>query len=161
MKAFLSLGGNFLRAVPETRRMEPAWREVPLSVQIATKLNRSQVLHGRTAFLLPCLGRIDFDRQQGGLRSVAVDDSTGCMHGWRGRVESFPRHRRHGFTEGSVVIASTFADVTAHDIPKGSCAGYYPELNPLIPLWRRAEESKVPAAKNIPIVLRCHRSPLR
>ena len=68
---------------------------------------------------------------------------------------------RLGFTEGSVVIASTFADVTAHDIPKGSCAGYCPELNPLIPLWHHAEERKVPAAKNIPIVLRCHRSPLR
>src|SRR6185312_11650194 len=61
--AFIGLGGNFLRAVPETVAMERAWRRMPLSVQIITKLNHSAVIHGREAFLLPCLGRIEIDRQ--------------------------------------------------------------------------------------------------
>jgi anaerobic selenocysteine-containing dehydrogenase len=41
--------------------------------------------------------------------------------------------------------------VTPYDIPEGCCAGYYPECNPLIPLWHHAERSKVPAAKSIPV----------
>jgi anaerobic selenocysteine-containing dehydrogenase len=41
--------------------------------------------------------------------------------------------------------------VTPYDIPEGCCAGYYPECNPLIPVWHHAEKSKVPAAKSIPV----------
>jgi anaerobic selenocysteine-containing dehydrogenase len=44
--------------------------------------------------------------------------------------------------------------VTPYDIPEGCIAGYYPELNPLIPLWHHAEGSQVPAAKSIPVTLR-------
>jgi hypothetical protein len=43
--------------------------------------------------------------------------------------------------------------VTAFNVPEGCCAGYYPECNPLIPLWHYAERSKVPAAKSIPVRL--------
>jgi anaerobic selenocysteine-containing dehydrogenase len=39
----------------------------------------------------------------------------------------------------------------AYDIPQGCIAGYYPECNPLIPLWHHAKESMVPAAKSIPV----------
>ena len=62
VKAFIGLGGNFVRAVPERGRMEPAWRKLRLTVQIATKLNRSHLVHGEVAYLLPCLGRIEIDR---------------------------------------------------------------------------------------------------
>ena len=55
VKAFVGLGGNFVHAVPETVAMEDGWRKLPLTVQIITKLNRSAVIHGRAAFLLPCL----------------------------------------------------------------------------------------------------------
>ena len=41
--------------------------------------------------------------------------------------------------------------IVAYDIPQGCCGGYYPECNPLIPLWHHAERSKVPAAKSVPI----------
>jgi anaerobic selenocysteine-containing dehydrogenase len=41
--------------------------------------------------------------------------------------------------------------VTPFDIPEGCLGGYYPECNPLIPLWHHAERSKVPAAKSIPV----------
>lgn len=85
--AFIALGGNFLRAVPETVLMEAAWRELPLTVQIATKLNRNHVIHGKTSYILPCLGRIEVDRQLGGEQSVTVEDSTACIHGSRGMAE--------------------------------------------------------------------------
>ncbi len=41
--------------------------------------------------------------------------------------------------------------VVTYNVPRGSCAGYYPECNPLMPLWHYAEGSKVPAAKSVPV----------
>ena len=87
VSAFFMLGGNFVRAVPDHRRIEPAWREIPLTVQVLTKLNRSALIHGKKSYLLPCLGRIEIDRQASGPQAVSMEDSTGCMHGSRGQVE--------------------------------------------------------------------------
>ena len=301
LQAFIGLGGNFLRAVPETRLMEAAWRELPLTVQVATKLNRNHVIHGKAAYLLPCLGRIEIDRQRTGAQAVTVEDSTSCMHGSRGMAEpvastllsepaivagiaratldpnprvdwdawvadygkvrhamgvTFPeifhdfnermwtpggfrkplaaaeriwktpsgkaefttpdelpgnpdmdggagvlrlftirsdgqfnttiysnddRFRgvrgsrmvlfmgeadmaRHGLRQGDVVALRTNSDdgverrvdglqIVPYDVPPGCIAGYYPECNPLIPLWHHAKESKVPAAKSIDVLL--------
>ncbi len=80
VRAFVGLGGNFLRAVPETHAVEAAWRKLRLTVQVATKLNRSHVVHGEVAYLLPCLGRIEIDRQASGPQVVSLEDSTGHMH---------------------------------------------------------------------------------
>jgi formate dehydrogenase major subunit len=87
VKALVSLGGNLVRAVPEHGLMEAAWRALPLSVQISTKLNRSHLVHGQAAYILPCLGRIEIDRQGGVEQAVSVEDSTGCMHGSHGMAE--------------------------------------------------------------------------
>jgi formate dehydrogenase major subunit len=302
ISAFVGLGGNFVRAVPETALMEAAFRKLPLTVHIATKLNRSHIIHGRDAYLLPCLGRIEIDQQASGPQAVTMEDSTGCMHGSRGvadpaahtllsepaivaglaRATLAPNPRvpwdawvgdyglireaiattypsifhdfnarmwtpggfrrplpaaqrewktetgranfiaprglvedpdvapvgkevlrlttlrsddqfnttvyslddrfrgvfgnrrvllmheddlgRLGLRDGDLVCASTVANdgvartvpgltVRSHDIPPGCVGGYYPECNPLIPLWHHAEGSKVPAAKSIPIRL--------
>ncbi len=303
VKAFIGLGGNFVRAVPETARVEDAWRKLRLTVQVATKLNRSHVVHGQIAYLLPCLGRIEIDQQASGPQIVSTEDSTGHMHAshavaepaspqlkseiaivaemakatlspnvhvkwdeWVGDyslirdaiARTFPeifhdfnarfeqpggfprpvpardriwktdtkkanfivpptlvtdpdapssgpgvlrlmtlrsddqfnttiyslrdRFRRVdgtrkvlfmnaddiaslGFEDGSMVTATTVVDdgivrevsgleIRAYAIPRGAAGGYYPELNPLIPLWHHAKESQVPAAKSIPIRLR-------
>ena len=304
VKAFVGLGGNFVRAVPETALMESAWVNLDLTVQIATKLNRSHLIHGKCAYLLPCLGRIEIDRQASGPQAVTTEDSTGCMHGSRGiaapaspHLKSepailagiakalFPRNpridwdrwvadygvvrdeiaaiypeifyefnarmwtrggfrrpmpvakrewktpngkanfktpqgfdedpdvsandptvlrlmtmrsddqfntsvyslndrfrgvfgtrrvlfmnivdiERLGFRVGDhVTVCAVVKDshtvarfveglrVTNYDIPAGCAAGYFPECNPLIPLWHHAQESFVPAAKSIPIRL--------
>lgn len=87
VRAFIGLGGNFLRAVPDTDVIEPAWRKLGLTVHIATKLNRTHLIHGDAAYLLPCLGRIEIDRQAGGEQSVSLEDSTGVMHLSRGVAE--------------------------------------------------------------------------
>ena len=84
VKAFVGLGGNFLRAVPETGPMEEAWTRLRLTVQIATKLNRGQLVHGEVAYILPCLARTDRDQQRTGEQAVAMEDSTACIHGSRG-----------------------------------------------------------------------------
>ena len=305
---FIGLGGNFVRAVPETGLIEAAWSRLALTVQIATKLNRSHLVHGKVSYLLPCRGRIEIDEQATGPQAVTVEDSTGCMHGSRGVVRpasphllsepaivagiaravlpANPRlkwqewvddyasirdeiaavypeifhdfnermwtpggfrrpvaaaHRewktpngranfivprgldedpdmqtsapdvlrlmtmrsddqfnttiytlddrfrgiygtrkvvlmhaddiaRLGFKTGDRVTASTVTSdgvprsveglrVTVFDIPRGCAAGYFPECNPLIPLWHHAEGSHVPAAKSIPIRLRAAGAP--
>jgi len=302
VKAFIGLGGNFVRAVPDTDRIEPAWRRLRLTVNVATKLNRSHLVHGEVAYLLPCLGRIEIDRQDGGEQMVSIEDSTGFMHASKGVAEpaastlksepaiiaaiaratlppnarvpwdewvaDYAKVRDHialalpeifhdfndrlkapggfrrpvaacerqwktetgkanflgyetlvadpdtpetgadvlrlmtlrsddqfnttiyslddrfrgihgtrkvllvnirdmkrlGLAEGAIVTARTAVDdghlrevaglrITPFDIPPGCVAGYYPECNPLVPLAHHAEESKVPAAKAIPIRL--------
>ncbi len=92
--AFVGLGGNFLRVVPDSARLEPAWRKLRLTVQIATKLNRSHVVHGEVAYVLPCLGRLEIDRQATGEQAVSIEDATGCVHGSRGYAEPASPHLR-------------------------------------------------------------------
>ena len=305
VQAFLGLGGNFIRAVPETAAMEEAWPRLRLTVQIATKLNRSHLFNGEVAFLLPCLGRIEVDQQASGPQSVTCEDTMTKVHASKGTVapagprllsepaivaglakatlppnplvpwdawvgdyglvrdaiaatypEAFhdfntrvfkggfhrplPARQRVWKTEsgranfhvptslrtdldtdlerpdvlqlltirsndqfnttiygmedrfrgvsgtrmvlfinaqdiarlgmrngGTVALTTAVEDgvarrvdgfrIVAYDIPKGCCAAYYPECNPLIPLWHHAEGSKVPAAKSIPVNL--HGSP--
>ena len=300
--AFIGLGGNFIRAIPDTNLMEEAWRKLRLTVQISTKLNRSHLIHGEVAFILPCLGRTDIDKQATGPQAVSVEDSTAFIHGSRGirtpvaetilsepkivaeiakhslapnpkidwdawvadyakvrdAIEAtypeqfkdfnkrmfepggFPRpnparerqwktetgkanfhvppslnedvdmvsggdgvfqlitlrsndqfnttiygydDRFRGIKGTRKVLMMNPADIarlslqdgdavdmvtvardgierrlsgyrlTAYDIPDGCCWGYYPECNPLIPLWHHAERSKVPAAKSVPITI--------
>jgi molybdopterin-dependent oxidoreductase alpha subunit len=85
VRGFVSLGGNFLRVIPERSLMEPAWSGLRLSVQIATKLNRSHIVPGEVTYLLPCLGRIEIDQQASGAQAVSMEDSTTCIHGSRGQ----------------------------------------------------------------------------
>lgn len=81
VKAFIGLGGNFVRAIPERRAMEEAWVKMRLTVQIATKLNHSHLVNGEIAYLLPCLGRSEQDLQVGGPQTVTIEDSLSCIHG--------------------------------------------------------------------------------
>ena len=92
VKAFFGLGGNFIRAIPETDIMERAWRHLQLTVQIVTKLNRGALIHGKAAYLLPCLGRIEIDRQATGAQFVTVEDTTGRFHASHGQVEPASEH---------------------------------------------------------------------
>jgi anaerobic selenocysteine-containing dehydrogenase len=80
VKGFIGLGGNFLRAVPDNPRVEAAWRDLELTVEVATKLNRSHLVNGKTAYLLPCLSRIERDNQASGDQTVSTEDSTSCIH---------------------------------------------------------------------------------
>ena len=85
VQAFISLGGNFARAIPDHGATEPAWSKLALTAFIATKLNRSHLLHGRQSYLLPCLVRAEEDNQVGGRQTVTVEDSFSHVHGSIGR----------------------------------------------------------------------------
>ncbi|MGO1718579.1 MAG: FdhF/YdeP family oxidoreductase [Luteimonas sp.] len=80
VRAFIGMGGNFARAAPDTRRLEEAWRRLRLTVNVATKLNRSHLLCGEVSLLLPCLGRLERDTQASGDQKVTMEDSTTCIH---------------------------------------------------------------------------------
>ncbi|MBB6226318.1 molybdopterin-dependent oxidoreductase alpha subunit [Polymorphobacter multimanifer] len=86
VKAFIALGGNYTRAVPDIPRVEDAWGKLRMTVAIATKLNRSHLVHGEIAYLLPCLGRIEVDVQASGPQAVSIESSLAQFHGSRGRV---------------------------------------------------------------------------
>lgn len=85
VQGFLSLGGNLVRAVPDRNAMEPAWRRLTLTVFVATKLNRSHLIHGKVSFLLPCLARPEEDIQESGPQSVSIEDSFSHIYGSRGK----------------------------------------------------------------------------
>jgi molybdopterin-dependent oxidoreductase alpha subunit len=92
VKGFISLGGNFVRAIPDREIMEQAWEGLELDVQIATKLNRSHLINGRSAWLLPCLGRIEEDLQESGRQAISVEDSFSCIHGSTGLEKPASEH---------------------------------------------------------------------
>lgn len=79
-RVFFALGGNFAAATPDTYETWKALRRCDLTVHVATKLNRSHVVHGREALILPCLGRTEIDLQAAGPQGVTVEDSMSMVH---------------------------------------------------------------------------------
>ncbi|MDV3126769.1 FdhF/YdeP family oxidoreductase [Mycobacterium sp. 21AC1] len=80
VKVFVSMGGNFVMAAPDTEATFAALRNTDLTVQVSTKLNRSHLVHGRAALILPCLGRTEKDVRPGGEQGVSVEDSMSMVH---------------------------------------------------------------------------------
>ncbi|MEV4874265.1 FdhF/YdeP family oxidoreductase [Streptomyces syringium] len=91
-KVFFAMGGNFVAASPDTEVTEAAMRRARLTVHVSTKLNRSHVITGARALILPTLGRTERDRQSGGDQFVTVEDSMGMVHASRGRLEPASPH---------------------------------------------------------------------
>ncbi len=94
LKALIALGGNLARSVPDPIQMDAAWPRLRLTVHIATKPNRSHLLPGKVAFILPCLGRTDEDVQQTGPQAVAIEDSLSHVYGSLGQAEPPSAHLR-------------------------------------------------------------------
>ena len=86
LRVFMAVGGNFAAATPDSAVTESALREVPLTVHVSTKLNRSHVLPGRRSLVLPCLGRTERDTTGGREQVVTVEDSMSVVHTSRGRL---------------------------------------------------------------------------
>ncbi|MBD8525990.1 FdhF/YdeP family oxidoreductase [Pseudomarimonas arenosa] len=75
-----AMGGNFAAATPDSQRCHAALRRCRLTVQVSTKLNRSHLVHGEQALILPCLGRTEIDLQAQGPQAVTVEDSMSMVH---------------------------------------------------------------------------------
>jgi len=84
IKVFVSLGGNFLIATPDTNYTSEAIQRCKLTVQISTKLNRAHLVTGEEGLILPCLGRSEKDLQRSGEQFLSVEDTTGVVHMSRG-----------------------------------------------------------------------------
>jgi molybdopterin-dependent oxidoreductase alpha subunit len=92
VKIFVGMGGNFAAAVPDLPRTQAALRNLDLTVQISTKLNRGHLIHGRDALILPCLGRTEIDIQASGPQSITVEDSMSMVHASAGRNKPASEH---------------------------------------------------------------------
>jgi molybdopterin-dependent oxidoreductase alpha subunit len=99
---FFALGGNFVSATPDTELTERAMRSCGLTVHVSTKLNRSHLVHGTEALILPCLGRTERDTQAGGDQFVTVEDSMSMVHASHGRLDPGSPHLR---SEVSIVTS--------------------------------------------------------
>jgi len=104
---FVALGGNFLHAAPDTAVTAEALERTALTVQISTKLNRSHLITGRTALILPTLGRTERDEQASGLQFITVEDSMSVVHASRGRLDPASEHLR-----SEVAIVTGIAEAT-------------------------------------------------
>jgi molybdopterin-dependent oxidoreductase alpha subunit len=87
IRVFIAMGGNFLSASPDTEFTAKALQKCRLTAHVATKLNRSHLITGEIALILPCLGRSEIDRQATGEQFVTVEDSMGIINSSRGVIE--------------------------------------------------------------------------
>ncbi len=84
VKLFMALGGNFVSAVSDTHYAAKALQRCDLTVQISTKLNRSHLITGKKALILPTLGRSERDGKAGSDRFLTVENSMGKVHRTKG-----------------------------------------------------------------------------
>ncbi|MBI1222527.1 MAG: FdhF/YdeP family oxidoreductase [Bacteroidetes bacterium] len=91
-KVFFAMGGNFLSATPDTKYTAEALRNCKLTVHVSTKLNRSHLVHGEEALILPCLGRSDKDYLNGELQFVSCENSMGVIQQSKGSLKPISEH---------------------------------------------------------------------
>jgi molybdopterin-dependent oxidoreductase alpha subunit len=101
IKVFVSLGGNFLAATPDTNYTSEAIGKCRLTVQISTKLNRAHLITGEQALILPCLGRSEGDFQKSGQQFLTVEDTTGVVHMSRGILPAASEYLR---SEPAIIV---------------------------------------------------------
>ena len=128
-KVFIGLGGNFAQATPDTERTAKALRNCELTVQISTKLNRSHLIHGKQALILPCLGRTDIDLQADGPQAVTVEDSFSMVHASNGQLKPLSHQMR---SEPAVVAGIAAATLGKHPVDWHWLVADYARIRDLI-----------------------------
>jgi molybdopterin-dependent oxidoreductase alpha subunit len=125
-KVFFALGGNFLQATPDTEFTAAALRKCNLTVQVSIKLNRSHLVTGRTALILPCLARTDRDVQASGEQFVTTENSMGIVQQSRGRLDPVSKH----MLSEPMIVARLAAAVlgTKSKVPWVELAGNYDRI---------------------------------
>ncbi|BEL08753.1 FdhF/YdeP family oxidoreductase [Actinoplanes sichuanensis] len=125
-KVFIALGGNFVGAMSDTEVTAASMRNAALTVQVSTKLNRSHVEAGRTALILPTLGRTEQDLTGGRVQRITVEDSMSAVHASRGRSEPVGPLLRSEIDIVCGIAAAALGD--RYDIPWGGFAADYEEI---------------------------------
>jgi molybdopterin-dependent oxidoreductase alpha subunit len=113
-KVLIGMGGNFAAATPDTHATHEALRRCELTVHITTKFNRSHLVHGKQALVLPCLGRTEIDLQDGIAQSVSVEDSMSMVHLSAGRN---PPASEHLLSEPAIVAGMATATLPDSRLP--------------------------------------------
>ncbi|WP_281989063.1 FdhF/YdeP family oxidoreductase [Aquimarina aggregata] len=85
-KVFMALGGNFLSAASDTNFTAEALQNCELTINVSTKLNRTHLVTGKTALILPTLGRSEVDIKDGKQRFFTVENSMGKVHRSKGMM---------------------------------------------------------------------------
>ncbi|MGA1398926.1 MAG: FdhF/YdeP family oxidoreductase [Phycisphaerales bacterium] len=120
VKVFMAVGGNFALAAPDPETTFEALRQCDLTVQVSTRLNRSHLVHGREALVLPCLVRSERDPSAGGSFSVSVENSMSVVHLSTGHHEPASAALR---SEASIVSGIAMATLAASPPPWSAWAG--------------------------------------
>ncbi|MFD6894637.1 FdhF/YdeP family oxidoreductase [Rhodococcus sp. NPDC060086] len=109
-KFFLGLGGNFVQSAPDTAVTAEALSRTAMTVHISTKINRSHLVCGDTALILPTLGRTEKDVQKSGEQFISVEDTACAVHASRGPLKPASTH-----LQSEVAILTGIAEATLGD----------------------------------------------
>jgi molybdopterin-dependent oxidoreductase alpha subunit len=126
---FFCMGGNFLSATPDTNVTAEGLRNVGLTVQVSTKLNRSHLITGETAIILPCLGRTELDMQSSGKQFVTVENSMGIVHKSTGGLKPASPSL---MSEPAIVANLATSTLETTDIDWSSLASNYDHIRDLM-----------------------------
>jgi len=152
-KVFIALGGNFAQATPDTPRTHAALRKCDLTVHIATKLNRSHLVTGRQALILPCLGRTDIDVQAEGPQGVTVEDTFSMIHISHGQLKPKSRHL---LSEPAIIAGIAAATLGKRPIDWNWAIGDYARIrNMIADTIPGFEESALAASGRLPYAEQC------
>jgi molybdopterin-dependent oxidoreductase alpha subunit len=128
--AFLGMGGNFFRAIPDLDRVTAKVKDIGLTMHVGTKLNRSHLLTGKRAYILPALGRTELDLQNGVKQSITVEDSVSMVHASTGMLAPASEHLRSEPWIVAGLAKATVADRA--DIDWDGLAADYDKIRDLI-----------------------------
>nr|WP_265499844.1 FdhF/YdeP family oxidoreductase [Paracoccus beibuensis] len=129
-QGYVGLGGNLARAVPDQDRVTEVWGNMPLTVHVATRLNRTHLMPGKSSWLLPCLVRAEEDLQNGTSQQVTIEDSFSHIYGSIGKREPASPHLK-----SEVDIVCRLAAATLDPNPRlawSDWVGDYAEIRSLI-----------------------------
>jgi molybdopterin-dependent oxidoreductase alpha subunit len=125
-KVFVGMGGNFVSAAPDTEVTEQAMRNADLTVHVSTKLNRSHVVTGREALILPAMGRSERDLTGGRLQRVTVEDSMSAVHASHGPLKPASPHLK---SEVDIICSLAIATLgDRHGLPWAEFRSDYTEI---------------------------------
>jgi len=114
VKTFFGLGGNFVLAVSDTNFTAEAMRKLKLTVHVSTKMNRSHLIHGETAIILPCLGRTDHDYQATGEQFVSCESTTGVVAQSHGVVDAVSKDLKSEVAIIAEMAKATLGNTHSH-----------------------------------------------
>src|SRR3984885_8534366 len=139
VKVFFAISGNFISNTPDTVYSAHAMRRCKLTVHVSTKLNRSHLITGERALILPCLGRTEEDVQASGKQFLTVEDSMGIINPSRGFLPPASRHLM-----SDVAILANLAHATLGSRTSTNWLGFAADYN----LIRDAISRVIPGFEN-------------